>query len=82
MKKTNIYGMPLSVFLIFGGIVVICAYLNIVPTEMLGAFAVLSVIGIVLGELGDHLPIWRDYIGGGALLVFIGAGLLNYLGKL
>lgn len=79
MKKTNIYGMPLSVFLIFGGIVVICAYLNIVPTEMLGAFAVLSVIGIVLGELGDRLPIWRDYIGGGALLVFIGAGLLNYL---
>lgn len=82
MKKTNIYGMPLPIFLFFGGVIVICSYLNIVPTELLSAFAVLSMIGIVLGELGDRLPIWRDYIGGGALLVFIGAGLLNYFNLL
>lgn len=82
MKKTKIYGMSVPVFLFFGAVIFICAILGIIPNQMIGAIAVLFGIGIVLGEIGDRLPIWRDYIGGGALLAFIGAGLLNYFGVL
>lgn len=82
MKKTKIFGMSLPVFLFFGAVIFISAVLGIIPNQMIGAIAVLFGIGIVLGEIGDRLPIWRDYIGGGALLAFIGAGLLNYFGVL
>ena len=82
MQKVKVYGMPLPTFLFFGAIILVCTILGIVPNQMIGAIAVLFGIGIVLGEIGDHLPIWRDYIGGGALLAFIGAGLLNYFGLL
>lgn len=82
MKKAKIYGMSLPVFLFFGAVIFVSAILGIIPSQMIGAIAVLFGIGIVLGEIGDRLPIWRDYIGGGALLAFIGAGLLNYFGVL
>lgn len=82
MNKIKIYGMSLPVFLFFIIVIAVCAVLDIIPAQMIGAIAVLFGIGIVLGEIGDRLPIWRDYIGGGALLAFIGAGLLNYFGLL
>lgn len=82
LSEMKVYGMSLPVFLFFGVVILACAFLNLIPNQMIGAIAVLFGIGIVLGGLGDWLPIWKDYIGGGALLAFIGAGLLNYFGLL
>lgn len=70
--------MELPVFIFFTAIICICIVCGIVPTQMVGAIAVLFLIGIILGEVGDHLPIWNSYCGGGAMLAFIGAGLLKY----
>lgn len=78
----KVYGMSLPVFLFFGVVIFACAVMGLIPNQMIGAIGVLFGIGIVLGGLGDWLPVWKDYIGGGALLAFIGAGLLNYFGLL
>lgn len=77
-KKLKVYGIELPVFLFFIVVIFASVKLDVVPNQMVGAIAVLFGIGIVLGEIGDHLPIWNSYCGGGALLAFIGAGLLNY----
>lgn len=78
LKQIKIYGMELPVFIFFTVVICACILLGIVPTQMIGGIAVLFVIGIVLGEVGDHFPIWNSYCGGGAMLAFIGAGLLKY----
>ncbi|MBD9018729.1 MAG: damage-inducible protein CinA [Coprococcus comes] len=78
MKQIKVYGMELPVFIFFTAIICICIVCGIVPTQMVGEIAVLFLIGIILGEVGDHLPIWNSYCGGGAMLAFIGAGLLKY----
>lgn len=78
LKQIKVYGMELPVFIFFTAIICICIVCGIVPTQMVGAIAVLFLIGIILGEVGDHLPIWNSYCGGGAMLAFIGAGLLKY----
>lgn len=38
--------------------------------NFLVVFTFLAVFGILFGEIGDRIPIWNDYIGGGTVLVF------------
>lgn len=82
IKEFKVYGMELPVFTFFAVVILASIGLGIIPNQMIGAIAVLFVIGILLGQFGDWLPVWKDYIGGGALLAFIGAGLLNYFNLL
>lgn len=82
IREFKVYGMDLPVFAFFAVVILANMFLGIIPNQMIGAIAVLFVIGILLGQFGDWLPIWKDYIGGGALLAFIGAGLLNYFNLL
>jgi Na+/citrate or Na+/malate symporter len=36
----------------------------------------------VLYELGERIPIWNDYLGGGSMLAFLGAAALEFFGIL
>lgn len=85
MKKLNsiqFYGMPLPIYAFFAIIVLACAYFNIIPNQMIGAVAVLFAFGILIGEIGERLPIWNKFLGGGAMLCFLAAGLLKYFNLL
>ena len=59
-----------------------CADFNIIPNQMIGAVAVLFAFGILIGEIGERLPIWNKFLGGGAMLCFLAAGLLKYFNLL
>lgn len=78
IKNFKIYGMSAPLFVFFAVVIVCSAMMDIIPIQMLGGMCVLFTIGIILGEIGDALPIWKDYVGGGAMLAFVGAGLLKY----
>ncbi len=81
MSKENtikVFGMELPVFLFFFAVIAASAWMNIIPNEMLGAAAILFSLGIVLGEIGERIPIWNVYCGGGAILAFVVSGLLTY----
>lgn len=85
MKKLNsiqFYGMPLPIYAFSAIIVLACAYFNIIPNQMIGAVAVLFAFGILIGEIGERLPIWNKFLGGGAMLCFLAAGLLKYFNLL
>lgn len=80
MKKLNsiqFYGMPLPIYAFFAII-----DFNIIPNQMIGAVAVLFAFGILIGEIGERLPIWNKFLGGGAMLCFLAAGLLKYFNLL
>lgn len=78
LMSIKLYGLPLPIYLFFGLAVTACAFLEIIPVELLGGVAVLFTMGILLGELGDRIPIWKDYLGGGAILAFLVGGLLAF----
>jgi len=40
-------------------------------------FSALAVFGLLFGEIGDRIPIWNDYIGGGTILVFFMAAVFG-----
>ena len=77
MKKIKFYGMELHIFFFFAIIIFISAWFNLIPNQIIGGIAVLFTLGIILGEIGERIPIWNLYCGGGAILTFIICGLLT-----
>lgn len=79
-KTLMLFGMEWYVFAAFALIVGVAAYFGALPNEITAAIAVMFSLAIVLGELGEHIPIWNKYMGGGAVLAFLVCGLLTYFG--
>ena len=73
-----IFGMPAYLFLFFAVVSVLASVRGVVPRSMIGSIGVMFIIGIVMGELGDRIPIWKDYVGGGTLLALLGGSALVY----
>lgn len=40
-------------------------------------FSALAVFGLLFGEIGDRIPFWNDFIGGGTILVFFMAAVFG-----
>lgn len=57
LMKHPVYGMPCYIFSICAIIILAAAYLKILPGGMIGASSLLLVIGVILGEIGDRIPI-------------------------
>ena len=61
--------------------VVLCAlpmYMGIQSSSMTGTLCSMAALAIVLNELGERIPIWNTYIGGGLLLTFFGTATLKH----
>ena len=77
-----LYNLPWYIFAIFAAIVLVAAYMGVLPQGMAGCFAFMIVLGTVLGKIGDNCPIIKDYLGGGAIVIIFGSAALNYFGLL
>ena len=77
-KPYQLFNLPWYYFAIFAVVVLAAAYLGVLPTGMAGCFAFMIVLGTILNEIGDHTPIIRSYLGGGAIVVIFGSALLDY----
>ena len=76
----KLYGLPLPYFLVIALVVIVAAVLGVLPTGMAGAFLLMIALGTVLQEIGEKTPIVNTYLGGGAIVIIFGTGLLQYFG--
>lgn len=81
-KSFTIMGISLPVFIIFSLVVLASTFLNVLPKGMIGAFPLMMVIGAILNEIGNRLPIVKTYLGGGAIVVIFGSAALVTYGLL
>ncbi|EEV20368.1 citrate-sodium symporter [Treponema vincentii ATCC 35580] len=72
------FGMPWYVALVTVAVVLIAAYTGGLSKDLLGSFALMFAIGLVFYEIGERIPLWNTYIGGGIVLAFIGTAVLVY----
>ncbi|SNS74775.1 citrate carrier protein, CCS family [Anaerovirgula multivorans] len=78
-QSYRIMGMSLPLFGIVTAVVLIATYMEVLPKGMIGAFALMMVIGAILNEIGSHLPIVKNYLGGGPIVIIFGsAALVTY----
>lgn len=55
-----------------------CIYLGVQSSSLSGTLCSAFGLGVILYELGEWLPIWNNYIGGGLLMAFFGTALLKF----
>ncbi len=77
-KPLTFFNLPWPIFAIVTVLVLGAAYLGVLPTGMTGCFAFMIVLGTIFNWIGDHTPIIKSYLGGGAVVCIFGAGLLVY----
>ena len=68
----------LWVFVLVALLTLAAVYLGVLPTGMAGCFLFMIVLGTILGWIGDHTPIIKSYLGGGAIVCIFGSALLVY----
>ncbi|MGP1489524.1 MAG: 2-hydroxycarboxylate transporter family protein [Treponema sp.] len=77
-KSLEVFGMPWYVALGAVAAILTAAYTGGLSKDLLGSFALMFAIGIVFYEIGERIPFWNTYIGGGIVLAFIGTSVLVY----
>ncbi|UOR11373.1 2-hydroxycarboxylate transporter family protein [Halobacillus amylolyticus] len=81
-KGFTIFEIPVLWFAIFTAITLISLYTGNLPGGMIGSLLVMIVLGELLGWIGDHTPIVKTFLGGGAIIAIFGAAFMVYAGLL
>ncbi len=79
-KEFKVFGMPIQLFMFPLISVLLVHFTDSIPTGIVGGFAFMYVFAIIFGEIGDRLPIWKEYIGGAPVLIFLAAAFFVYQG--
>lgn len=82
LLEFKIMGLSLPVYLVLAVIVLFAAETEILPTNMVGALAVMIVLGSVFNMMGSKIPIVRSYLGGGAVFCIFASSALASFGFL
>ncbi len=77
-KGLEFFHLPWKIFLVVCVVTLAATYLGVLPEGMAGCFLFMIVVGEILCYIGDHTPIIKDYLGGGAIVVIFGSALLVY----
>lgn len=80
MKKIKISGVSLPLYLGLLTILVIVIAMGKLPLNMLGITFMLILLGHLFYWIGQNLPIFKDYLGGGSVFTLLAAALLNTFG--
>lgn len=81
-NKYQIMGISIGMFALIAIVVFAATFLGVLPKGMIGAFPLMIVLGAVLNEIGNKLPIVKDYLGGGPIIVIFGSATLIAYGVL
>lgn len=70
------FGMPWWLAGAIAVIVLAAAATGALSADLAGCFALMLSIGLICNELGERIPFWNSYIGGGLVLTFLVSAFL------
>ena len=71
-------GIPLYLYVVFSVPILIAAGLGVLGTDLMSIIGLLFVIGVFCSWLGEKLPIWNTWIGGGSMMAMMLPSFLVY----
>lgn len=80
LQDLKIYGAPWYIALFVCVVVIASAYFGALGHDFSSIMALIIAYGIIFFEIGEVLPIWNTYIGGGVLAAFFGTAIVRQLG--
>lgn len=82
LLDVHIAGMSLPVYLLIAVFILFAASAEILPANMVGALAVMMVLGSLFHLIGSKTPVIRSYLGGGAVFCIFASSALATFGLL
>lgn len=82
INEIKIMGMSLPVYIIAAFVILYAAMTGILPENMVGALAIMMVLGSALNLMGNKILIIRSYLGGGAVFCIFASSALATFGIL
>lgn len=80
--RYQILGMDLRYYILALVVLVLGIGFNFVDKGMIYAIPIFLVLSFIFTQIGDSIPIWKDWLGGGVVLTMLaGAIMVNYLPK-
>lgn len=80
VKEFRIMGMKLPIFTLLAVVVIGSSYFGYLPGGMAGIIPYMMILGAILRLIGDRIPIVKDYLGGGSMVVLFGSSALVHYG--
>ena len=78
-EKFKLAGLEMKYFIPIVVVLAVAVALGKLPQGMLGAFPIMIAIGAILDYIGSKIPIVKDYLGGGPIvIIFVSAALVYY----
>lgn len=77
-RRVTIFNIPILWFGLITIIALVAMYTDNLPKGLIGGLLILMVLGELFGWIGDHAPIIKSYLGGGAILAIFGAAFMVY----
>ncbi|MCY6370997.1 2-hydroxycarboxylate transporter family protein [Clostridium ganghwense] len=75
----KILGLPVAAFAIIAAVIFAATSIGKLPKGMIGALALMMVLGAILNEIGNKTPIVNSFLGGGPIVIIFGsAALVTY----
>lgn len=78
MLKFKIGEIPIPLFIVISIIIYLSCRFKLLPMDMIGGFAVVMVMGLILGEIGAKVPILKNIGGPAICTIFIPSALVYY----
>jgi Na+/citrate or Na+/malate symporter len=70
--------VPFSIMAVLSVVFLVSGHLQ--ETGIVGVFALMWSLGFVLYAIGENLPVWREYVGGGLIMAFLGSAVVVHFG--
>lgn len=80
LNNINIKGISLPIFISMLIILIVTVEIGKLPNTMVGAIAILVLLGNILHYLGGKIPIIKSYLGGGSVFCIFVSALLATTG--
>ena len=79
MKKFKFQYFDSMTFLAYLALTIIGIFVGCTAPGFLGLYAMTTILGILLMQIGDSIPLFYKYVGGGAFIAIFGSALIRYL---
>ena len=76
--RTKVGALPLPLYAAIALVLSGAAWTDKLPADMIGGFAAIMVIGMLLGSIGAHIPILKNIGGSAILCLFVPSALIGY----
>lgn len=82
LNQLKIFGLPLPLYAALFAVIFIAHLTDTLPSNIVGGFSFMFVVGALFGEIGKRLPIFNKYIGGAPVMIFLATAWLVHVGWL